>query len=224
MTDNKSHKMTLQAAVRDTLGKSVRIMRKEGKIPANIYGTNFESKAISVDAKEFYAIYKEAGETGVIYIEVDGKSYPTLVTDIQYDPTKGNFIHVDFRKVDLNKKIEAYVPFTFIGESIAVEQKNGVLLTQMDEVAVEALPADIPHEIQVDISPLQEIGDAITVAQLPTSDKYVVTADPELVIVSVTEHKEESVEPETVTEAPEITSEKPDESEDGTATPAEATE
>lgn len=220
MTDNKTEKIILQATVRETVGKAVRKMRSEGKIPANIYGPKFDSKAITVDSKEFHTIYREAGETGVVYIEVDGTSYPTLVTDIQLDPVKANFIHIDFRKVDLNKKIEANVPFAFVGESVAVEQKNGVLLTQMDEITVEALPADIPHEIEVDISVLQEIGDAITVAQLPTSDKYVVTADPEHVIVSVTEHKEESVEPETVTEAPEITTEKV--GEEGEAETAEA--
>ncbi|HRN69759.1 MAG TPA: 50S ribosomal protein L25 [Candidatus Woesebacteria bacterium] len=211
MTDNTNQKILLQAAVRETFGKSVRKMRKDGQIPANIFGPKFESKAISVNAQEFNTIYKQAGETGVIYIEFEKESIPTLVTDIQFDPTKGNFIHVDFRKVDLNKKIEANVPFTFIGESEAVKTKNGVLLTQMDEVTVEALPANIPHQIEVDLTALQEIGDAITVAQLPTSDKYAVTADPELVVVSVTEHKEESIEPETVTEAPEITTEKPEE-------------
>ncbi len=226
MTDNKTQKIVLQATIRETFGKSVRMMRRNGQIPANIYGPKFESKAITVDAKTFNSLYREAGETGVIYIETGETSIPTLVTNIQYDPTKGNFIHVDFRKVDLNKKIEANVPLVIVGESVAVQQKNGVLLTQMDEVTVESLPTDIPHQIEIDISVLQEIGDEIKVAQLPTSDKYTIMDDPERVIVSVTEHKEESIEPETVTAAPEITTEKAAEGEEGSeaAAPAESEE
>lgn len=223
MTDNKTQKIVLQATIRETFGKSVRMMRRNGQIPANIYGPKFESKAITVDAKTFNSLYREAGETGVIYIETGETSIPTLVTNIQYDPTKGNFIHVDFRKVDLNKKIEANVPLVIVGESVAVLQKNGVLLTQMDEVTVESLPTNIPHQIEIDISVLQEIGDEIKVAQLPTSTEYTIMDDPERVIVSVTEHKEESIEPETVTEAPEITTEKA-EGEEGAEATAPAAE
>lgn len=215
MTDNKSQKMTLQASVRETFGKAVRKMRKDGQIPANIFGPGFESKAITVDSKTFHSVYKVSGETGVIYIEVGKDSVPTLVSDIQYDPTKGNFIHIDFRKVDLNKKIEANVPFAFVGESEAVKVKNGVLIHQMDEITVEALPANIPHQIEIDLSKLQEIGDSITVGDLAKSDMYEVMDDAEHVIVSVTEHVEESIEPETVTEAPEITTEHPAEGEEG---------
>ena len=210
MTNNKSDKIILKADIRETFGKAVRQMRNKGMIPSNVYGSNFESKAITVDLKEFQTIYKQAGETGVIYIDVDGKSIPTLVTDIQFDPIKGSYLHVDFRKVDLNKKIEANVPFKFIGESLAVEQKNGVLITQMDEITVEALPSDIPHEIEIDLAKLAEIGDEIKVSDLATATGYVVMEEPDRVIISVTEHKEENIEPETVTEAPEITSEKPE--------------
>ncbi len=225
MTDNSTNKITLQAEARETFGKAIRKMRKDGNIPANIYGSNFESKAITVNSIDFHAVYKDAGETGVIYIEVEKDSIPTLVTDIQYDPIKGTSLHIDFRKVDLNKKIEANVPFEFIGESEAVKVKNGVLITQMDEVTVEALPAKIPPKIEVDLSKLQEIGDEITLADLPKSADYEITEEPERVIVSVTEHKEENIEPETVTEAPEITSEKPEDGAEGSeATTGEASE
>lgn len=210
MNDTHTEKLILKALPRTVMGKSVRVLRKNNTIPANIYGTGFESKAISVDLKEFNTIYKQAGETGVIYVEVEKDSIPTLVTDIQFDPIKNNFLHVDLRKVDLKKKIEAHVPFKFIGESEAVKTKNGVLITQMDEVLVEALPTDIPHEIEVDISVLGEIGDEIKLSDIPITGKYEYKEDFEKVIVSVTEHKEEVIEVQTTTEAPEILTERPE--------------
>lgn len=218
MTD---HKLTLKADVRTALGKRTKQLRKKGLLPANIFGQDFESKAITVDMLEFQKMYKTAGETGVLYIEVDGQSIPTLVGDLQYHPSLGMILHADFRKVNLKKKIEANVPFAFIGESDAVVHKNGVIITNLDEITVEALPNDIPHEIEIDLTKLKEIGDQIAVSDLGTSDRYIIKSEPESVIVSVTEHKEESIEPETVSEAPEITGEAPADGEEAAEAPAE---
>jgi large subunit ribosomal protein L25 len=204
MTDSK---ITLNAEVRTIFGKKTRKMRKEGLLPANIFGQDFESQSITLKLVEFVTVFKKAGETDVIYVEVDGKSVPTLLSDIQYHPQDGNLLHVDFRKVNLKKKIEAHVPVVMMGESEAVAQKNGVLITPLDYVVVEALPTDIPHQIEIDLSKLKEIGDQISVGDLPASEKYTITNPAETIVVSVTEHKEESIEPETVSEAPEITTE-----------------
>jgi large subunit ribosomal protein L25 len=221
MTDSK---LILTAENRTAFGKKTKRLRKEGFLPANIFGQDFESLAITVKALDFQKIYKTAGETGVVYIEVGDKSIPTLLGDLQYHPSLGMILHADFRKVNLKKKIEAHVPFAFVGESDAVAHKNGVLITNLDEVTVEALPNDIPHEIEIDIAKLKEIGDQIKVSDLGTSDKYTVQDDPESVIVSVTEHKEESIEPETVSEAPEITTEVAPEGEGAEAPAADAEE
>lgn len=218
--DTKGDKITLKATPRTLMGKSVRRMRKAGAVPANVFGSGFESQAISVDLKEFSTVFREAGETAVIYLGLDDKEIPTLLTHIQKDPRLDSILHIDFRKVDLKKKIEAQVPFNFIGESEAVLQKNGVLITQMDTITVEALPADIPHEIEVDIAVLKEIGDEIKVSALSASDKYIFIDESEKVIVSVTEHKEEVIEVQTTSEAPEILTEKA-EGEEGGDTPAE---
>ncbi len=221
-----AEKVVLEAQARETFGKQTRKLRKEGMIPANVFGKSFTSVALSVDAKVFNNLFKSAGETTVIYIKVGDNDYPTLVSDIQYHPVTEEILHVDFRKVNLKQKVEARVPIHFIGESEAVERKNGVLLTQVEEVVVSALPTNIPHAIEVDISVLKEIGDAIRVSDLAKSDTYEVDEDPEMLIVSVTEHVEEEIEPETTTEAPEILTEK--EGEEGAegegAAPAEAGE
>ena len=126
-------------------------------------------------------------------------------------------LHIDFRKIDLTKKIEANVPVKTIGISEAVSQKAGVLLLQSDTILVEALPEDIPSSIEVDISVIKEIGQEVKVADLKKSDKYEIKTPAEKVIVAVIAHKEESIVPETAVAAPEIITEAVKEGEDAPA-------
>jgi large subunit ribosomal protein L25 len=197
-------------------------MRREGKIPANIYGPNFKSVSITVESKDFNKAYKVAEETGVVYIKLDQQEIPVLIKNVQMHPVRHLILHVDFRKVDLKQKIETQVPIKVVGESPAVKDKGGVLLTQTNDVTVEALPQDIPHEVQIDVSKLAEIGSEIKVADLPKNAKYEIKDEAEKVLVSIIAHKEESLAPETVVEAPEVITEKPEEGEEAEeAAPAE---
>lgn len=206
----QKEKMILAAQLRTTFGKKNKNLRKQGLLPANIYGTNFTSQAIAVNYIEFKRTYKQVGETGIVYIKTEKDEVPTLVTSLQRDPLESLVLHVDFRKVDLNIKIEAEVPLTFVGAAPAVNA-GGVILTQTDKVTVEALPQNIPHNIEVDLSALTEVGSEIKVGQIPTNELYVVKTDPEKVVVSVTAHKEESVIAETTAAAaPEVLTAKPD--------------
>ena len=142
---------------------------------------------------------------------MDKKEIPVMVKHIQRHPLDSSVLHVDFRKVDLTKKVVAEVPVRVIGISEAVAQKGGVLLHQSSHLSVEALPQDIPNAIEVDISVLKELGQDIKVLNLPKREKYVVITDPGKVIVSVTAHKEESVIAETTaTAAPEVITAKVD--------------
>ncbi|OGK13374.1 hypothetical protein A2861_01275 [Candidatus Roizmanbacteria bacterium RIFCSPHIGHO2_01_FULL_38_15] len=210
-SDDKKNKLT--ATPRKKFGKAVRKMRKEGKIPANVFGRDMKSQSVTVMSSDFSKTQKKAGATGIIYLDVEDKSIPTLISNIQYHPSIGSILHVDFRAVNLKEKIEAEVPVKFVGVSEAVEQKNGVLITQLDHIEVEALPADMPAAIEVDISALKEIGTSINIADLKKDPKYAIKDEATRVIVSVTEHKEESTETETTAEAPEILTEKPVEGE-----------
>lgn len=216
--------ITLSASARKETGKQVKKLRKEGKIPANIFGQDFQSLAITLDYKDFVAAYKAAGATGIVYVHVDKDSIPTLVAHVQRHPVIDTFLHIDFRKVNLKQKIETPVPVLIVGQSEAVNVKGGILLTQATDLTVEALPTDIPQHIEVDIASLKEIGQDIKVKDLIKSSAYEIKEDPEKVIVSVTEHKEESVVPETEpTAAPEITTAKPEEGAEGeTGAPAES--
>ena len=215
-------KTVLTAEMRTITGKKVNALRKQGMVPANVFGPNFDSKSITVTLKDFTAAYKVAHETGIVYVNVDKDSIPTLIKDIQKHPVTGFILHVDFRKIDLTQKIVTTVPVHFEGDSVAVNQLNGVLITQNDHLDIEALPEKIPAHIEVDISALKEIGDEITVKDIKANPDYVIITDPETVVVSVTAHKEESVVPETTTTAPEVITEKaPEEGGEEGAAPAE---
>lgn len=215
-------KTVLSAQLRTVFGKKNKNLRKEGLLPANIYGTKFESLAISVNYVEFKRMFKVVGETGVVYVKTEKDEIPTLITSIQRDPLEGHVLHADFRKVDLTIKVEAVVPLTFVGIAPAANA-GGVVLTQTDKVSVEALPQDIPNHIEIDLSVLKEIGAEIKVSDIPANASYTITTEGTHVLVSVAAHKEESVIAETTASAtPEVLTAKPDaEGAEGAATPAE---
>lgn len=211
-TQSGKDKTVLAVTTRDIFGKKLKSLRKQGKIPANIFGTGFKSASITVDLKEFLQVFRTTGETGVVYLTGLKEELPTLVKQVQQHPVTDVVLHVDFRKIDLTKKVETEVPVVFVNESEAVAQKGGVLLQQLKELTVEALPQDIPHEISVDISVIKEIGQEIKVSDLAASSSYQIKEEPASVVVSVVEHKEESVTPETTAAAaPEVITAAPEE-------------
>ncbi len=205
-------KILLNVDERKVFGKKLKQIRKQGILPANIYGEAFESTAVQLPVKDFLKTYKKAGETQIVYITYKNDELPVLIQNLQDHPLTGDFLHVDFRKVNLKKKIQTEVPISLIGESEAVIQSKGILLNISDSVNVEALPEDIPSEIEVDISVLKELDDEVKVSDLKINGNFLVIDEPEKVIVRITEHKEESTETEITTpDAVEITSEKKDE-------------
>jgi len=222
LTEKK--KMIIGALVRTVFGKKNKNLRKTGSLPANIYGTNFPSQAISVNYVEFKRMFRIVGETGVVYVKTEKDEIPTLITSLQRDPIEGLILHADFRKVDLSTKIEAVVPLTFVGIAPAANV-GGVILTLTDKVTVEALPQDIPNHIEIDLTSLKEIGNEIKVGDITKNAGYTIKTEPEKVIVSVAAHKEESVVAETTAAAtPEVLTAKqevPGEGEAGATTPSE---
>lgn len=219
---NVKEKVTLKADERSVVGKKVNSLRKKGILPGNVYGNNYTSKTVSMSTLDFMAAYKLVKQTGVLYVKVGDESIPTLISDMQIHPITEKILHVDFRKINMKEKIETEIPVVFVGESEAVKTLNGVLITQLEHVMVEALPANLPQQIEVDITHLTEIGSSITIADLPKSDDYIFTDEPEKVIVSITAHKEESIEPDIESAAPEITTAVEGEGEAGEGETAEA--
>lgn len=210
----------LPVTVRTLLGKKVKKLRREGNLPANIFGTDFKSQSVSMKYTDFAQVYKIVHETGIVYLQLDKAEIPTLVKHIQRHPLDSTVLHVDFRKIDLSKKILTSVPVKVTGISEAIAQKGGILLTLSPHLEVEALPQDIPTAIEVDISVIKELGQEIKVSQLVKSPSFTIMTDAEKVVVSVTAHKEESIIAETTaTAAPEVITAKP-EGEEGAETDA----
>lgn len=208
--------MQLACEVRTTFGKKNRALRKSLFIPGVIYGEGQEPISITLPYKTFLETFRKAGETTIVECQVGDETIPTLITDVSVHSVKETILHVDFRRVNLKKKVETSVPVVIVGDSPAVKA-GGVLLQQMQEVTVEALPQNIPHEISINIALITEVGQEVKISDLPTSDVYEITDDATRVIVSVVAHREESVEAQTDRVETEITTAKePVEGEEGT--------
>jgi large subunit ribosomal protein L25 len=158
----------ITATSRTVLGKKVKQLRRDGLVPANIYGRNVEPLAITLSELDFSKVYKQAGETGLIDISIasEGQSRPVLVHSLLRDPVYGQILHIDLYQVNLKEKLVAAVPLEFVGESPVVKNKEGILLELLQEVEVESLPTDIPSSIEVDISLLVEVDQGVHVGDL----------------------------------------------------------
>ena len=209
-------KLKLNVDPRSVLGKKVKILRRQRIIPANIFGRDLKSKSIQVEEKQFGKAFKQAGETGLLEVKLKEETYPSLISNIKRDPVSGKVIHVDFHKVNLKEKITARVPVKLVGESPAEKSGVGLILHTLSEVEVEALPTDLPHELEVDIETLIEVGQSVLVKDLKIDQSKVeVKNDLEEVVVNVqtAEMKEEEPQAEVSPEEVEATAEKGEEPE-----------
>ena len=179
----KTH--TLVGQKRTVTGKKVKSLRREGQIPATVYGKKVKSRSVSVSADAFAKIYSVAGETGLVELSIDKEMSPVLIHSVQVDPVYGKTLHIEFHQVDLKEKVHAKVPVELIGESPAVAQKLGVLLTVLNDIEVEALPTDLPEKITLDVSTLVEVNQELKVSDAPISKDVTVLSDGTLTIVKV---------------------------------------
>lgn len=184
-------KVVLKATKRDVTGKQVKAMRREGRLPAVIYGRHLEPISISLEAHGAGLALSKVTASSLVTIDVDGKEYPALVRERQRDYIKGDLTHVDFLAVDMNEKLRTSVGLVFVGVSPAVKDYNGILVHNLERLEVECLPGDLPERINVDIAMLKQIGDLIRVRDVTVSDKIRILADPEETIAVVTIIKEE---------------------------------
>lgn len=187
--------MNLQAEPRTILGKRVKILRKHGLIPAELYGRDTDNLHLAVQEKDFAKIYREAGEHTIVNLKTGGRDVPVIIYGAERDPMTGRIISVDFHRVRMDEKIHARVPIEFTGEPTGVKQSAFIFVTVLDELEIEALPNDIPHSIKVDVSALTKAGDAIHIGNLKLRDKIKPLSPPETVICSLSEKQEEITEP-----------------------------
>ncbi|KKT40542.1 hypothetical protein A3K29_01120 [Candidatus Collierbacteria bacterium RIFOXYB2_FULL_46_14] len=210
------NKYVLKAEKRILTGSKVKKLRRQGVIPANVFGHTIKSQAIQVSEVEFSRVYKDAGETSLIWLKVEGedKERPTLIKALTNNPTTGKRYHVDFHQVNLKEKVSANVPVEITGEAQMVKDGLAVLDINLHEIEVEALPTDIPESVIFDISTLKEIGDNLKLSDVKIPAEVSVLTDLETIIVALgAPQKEEALLVEEVPAEAEVTGTVPTEGE-----------
>jgi large subunit ribosomal protein L25 len=183
--------LEIKANLRKEIGSGLNKLRSQGLLPAVVYGHGIESKSISVSEKEFAKLYQQAGESTLVSLNFDGAEKKVLINDVQYDPLTDKPVHIDFYEVRMDEKIKANVPLVFAGESAAVKAEGGILVRSIQEVEVEALPQDLPHHIEVDISKLATFEDHIRIKDLKVAGSAKILAEPEEIVASVSQPRSE---------------------------------
>lgn len=160
--------ISLAARPRSETGRHVHHLRREGAIPAVLYGHKVAPQSLAVDAKEMERTWQHAGRTHLVDVHVEGQrgARKALIKDLQFHPRSGRMLHVDLFAVNLREKITSEVPVIVVGESPAVQQKVGQVQQVVSTLRVEALPADLPAQLTVDISGLTEVDQAVTLGEI----------------------------------------------------------
>lgn len=161
-------------------------IRRSGNIPGILYGHGIDPQNVEVDSRKFQKLFKGAGYTTMLTLSIEGgEDHPVFIRDVQIHPLKSTITHIDFYKVRMDEKITAKVPLKFVGEAPAVKLLSGVLVRNMDELEVEALPKDLPHDIEVDIASLVDFENALHVKDIKLPEGVVTHKDQEEVIALV---------------------------------------
>lgn len=196
------NKFILKVEKRVLLGSKVKKLRRQGIIPANVFGHSVESQAVQLSEVEFNRVYKQAGETSLIWIKIEGedKERPTLVKGVTNNPVTGKKYHVDFHQVNLKEKVTANIPVEVMGEAQMVKDGLAVIDINIHEIEVEALPTDLPENIVFDISVLKEIGDSLKVSDVKVPAGVTVLTDAEITVIALgaPQKEEEPLETEVV--------------------------
>lgn len=195
-------KIILKALAR-TKEQSVKDMRRNATVPGIVYGNVDTNVMIAMDEVELKKIYIKAGESTLVEIEADGKKIPVLFHAVDFDPVSDRMIHVDFYAVNMKEEVEADVHIRFEGESPAVKDMSAILVTALHEVTVKALPANLPHDLAVDLGKLTEFDSTITVADIKVPDGVTIINDLDEVIAIAQEPREEKVEEPVIAEGAE---------------------
>ncbi len=195
-------RLELEVSKREITGKKVRFLRRQGIVPANIYGHGIDSTSINVDAKSLKYLLAHAGKTDLISLKIGDSKNPVrvLVREVQRNPINDDLFHVDFYEVKATEKIKVDVPLVFVGEAPVLKKvKNSSMLRLIDFLHIEALPDDLPHSLEVDVSHLEELDQTIHIKDIPLGRGITLLSDPEQMVVKTAELKKEvEVVPEVV--------------------------
>src|SRR3989344_3459354 len=177
---------TLQVKMREKAGKNLDTMRKQGSIPAVMYGHDTDPQMFWVQYVNFAKLYAKAGESSIIEVAPEkGKAVNVIVQDVQLDPLTSRFSHIDLFQVRMDEKLEAHIPLEFVGAAPAVRELGGILLKPVEEVLVSCLPKDLPHALIIDLSSLKTFDDHIQIKdlQIPAGVTVLAEADTTIALV-----------------------------------------
>jgi large subunit ribosomal protein L25 len=179
-------KVVLKATKRDVVGKQVKALRREGKLPAVIYGRHTDPINVNLEAHTAQIALAKLTSSSLVTIDVEGTEHLALVREKQRDYIKNKLLHVDFLAVSLTEKLRTSVPVHFVGISLAVKDFNAVMVHNLEQLEVECLPNDLPERIDVDISMLNRPGEGIRLRDVQVSDKVRLLGDPDTMVAVAT--------------------------------------
>ncbi len=165
-------------------------VRLNGMVPSVVYGASMENTQISVSSIEFIKVFKDAGESSTIVLDMGNKKVDVLIHDVQFDPVKSFPLHIDFLAVDMNKPVEVSIPLEFTGVAPAEKSGLGTLVKALHEVEIKALPKDLPHNFTIDISSLATLEDKIHVSDIKVGSGITMLTDGEEIVALVAVVKE----------------------------------
>lgn len=198
--DRRAERIELTAEKRTVLGKQVNQLRREGWVPGVMYGHGFDAVPLQFERRSLRHVLSQVGGSQLIGINIEGQEQPemALVRDVQRDPIKRDLLHVDFYRVMMTERITAEIPLVTVGESPVVEAREGILLQGISAIEVECLPGDLVDAIEVDISDLTEVDQALYVHDMAIPTGIEVLTDPDEMIVRIVplEEEEELLEEE----------------------------
>ena len=175
----------IEAEVRTVRKKKVSRLRNQGLVPCTVYGPKIEPVSIQTPYRALELTLRQAGGTNLIKVKANGETFTVLTREVQRDVLKGTILHVDFFAVDESNVIRAAVPVYLVGSSPVAEARLGVLMTGVNAITIETLPSNLLNQIEVDVSGLEEVGAAITVADLDLGEDIVIIDDPDEMLARV---------------------------------------
>lgn len=187
--------MELTATKRTMLGKGVEALRKAGKLPAVVYGAKDNALSIEISAKEFSHVLKDAGESTIIKLMIDGTEKNVLIHDVDIDPLTNLPRHADFYAVQKGQKVEVQVPLVFTGVAPAIKEFGANVVKVLHEVEIEADAMNLPHELSVDLSVLSTLESQIAAADIALPPGVTLSTDPGEIVATVALPEDEPTEP-----------------------------
>jgi large subunit ribosomal protein L25 len=190
-----AEKIELKVEKRDVKGKKVKFLRNKGVVPAHLFGHNLDSIELQSQATALNSVISKAGRTRLINLTIgdSDQNHNVMVREVQKDPIRGDLIHVDFYEVNMAEKIKVEVPIQIVGESPALKIRENMLYQTLSSLHIECLPGKMPDRIQVDISVIKEVEQAVHVKDISLPDVAILN-EPELVIAKVSLRPMEVVE------------------------------